>query len=101
MDLFCSDSLHPFSEDIINTVDVDEIVPVMLQKGLVTLDHYQDLSSKYCPMGEKQRRLIGIILRLPEDCVDMFLYCLQKTSNYEPHKQLYQKLYTHYHTTTV
>ena len=86
------DSLQLFANDI-NTVDVDAILPMMIEEKLVTLDQQQYLINPLHTPAAKQQKLCSIILGLPDSCVDRFLHCLQKTScNYEPHKQLYDKL---------
>ena len=90
----CLDSLQAFSNDIANTVDVNEILPMMMQQHLVTSDQQQDLINPLHTTAVKQQKLSNIILGLPEDCVNQFLHCLLKTNYYEPHKQLYDKLYT-------
>ena len=95
------DSLQLFANDIINTVNVDEILPVMLQEGLVTSNDYEYLNNSHYSMSERRQKLSNIILGLPEDCVDKFLHCLKETSYYEPHKQLHAKLYESLHMTEV
>ena len=77
---------------------MDVILPLMVQKGLVTPDQQQYLSSPYHTTSEKQQKLCCIVLELPESCVDKFINCLSETSNYEPHKQLHDKLYQFSHT---
>ena len=94
--VYILDSLQPFANDITNTVNVGEILPWMLQEGLVTINDCDYLSTS----NDKQK-LINIILGLPEECVDKFLCCLEKTNYYEPHKLLYDKLYGSLHTTEV
>ena len=75
----------------------------MMQKGLLTADEYEYLIDSHHPMGERRQKLSSIILGLPEDCVDKFLYCLQETGDrgYEPHRKLHDKLYEFIHTTVV
>ena len=91
--MFVLDSLQLFANDI-NAVDVDAILPLMIEQKLVTLDQQQDLINPLHTPAAKQQKLCSIILGLPDSCVNQFLHCLQKTScNYEPHKQLYDKLY--------
>ena len=94
-----SDSLQQFANDITSTVNVNKILPMMVQKSLITLNEYEYLSNPLYIMSDKQQKLSGIILGLPEDCVEKFLHCLLETSDYEPHKQLYDKLHTFIHTT--
>jgi len=65
----------------------------MIQEDLVTADQEQYFNNPYHTMCEKQKKLCSIILEKPESCVDQFLNCLLKTSDYEPHKKLYDKLY--------
>ena len=77
---------------------MDVILPMMVQEGLVTPDQQQYLSNPYHTTGIKQQKLYSIVLELPESCVDKFINCLSETSNYEPHKQLYDKLYEFRHT---
>ena len=86
------DSLQPFANDIANTVDVDHILPMMVQEGLVTPDQQQFLSSPFDTSIKKQKELSNIVTRLPEDSVDKFKNCLLKTISYDPHKLLYDKL---------
>ena len=87
------DSLQPFASKITNTVDVDLILPMMVQEGLVTPAQQQFLSSPLHTRDEKQQKLYSIVLELPEDCVDQFINCLSETSQYEPHKKLHDELY--------
>ena len=77
---------------------MDVILPMMVQEGLVTPDQQQYLSIPYHTPGMKQQKLCSIVIELPESCVDKFINCLSETSNYEPHKQLYDKLYEFRHT---
>ena len=86
------DSLQSFADDITNTVNVDVILPLMIQEGLVSVGEQQDLSSVFHSMAVKQQKLCSIILALPEGCVNKFLRCLFETKHYEPHKLLYDKL---------
>ena len=64
----------------------------MLQKHLVASNDYECLNDYHQPLSERRQKLCNIILGLPEDCVEKFLLCLQETSDYEPHKNLYDKL---------
>ena len=89
---FYIDPLHSFANDIANTVDVDLISPLMVQEGLVTPNQFQYLNSLYNTASKKQQKLYSIVIELPEDCVDKFVQCLHETSDYKPHKQLYDKL---------
>ena len=75
-------------------MNVNEILPMMIQQNLVTYDQQQDLINPCLHnMAVKQQTLCAIILGLPEDCVNKFLHCLLETSySYEPHKQLYDNL---------
>ena len=65
----------------------------MVQEGLVTPNQFQYLNSSYHTTSEKQQKLCSIVIKLPEDCVDKFVQCLHETSDFKPHKQLYDKLY--------
>lgn len=92
INMFLLDSLQLFANDI-NTVDVDAILPMMIEQQLVTLDQHQDLINPLHTPAAKQQKLCSIILGLPDSCVNRFLHCLQTTScDYEPHRQLYDKL---------
>lgn len=93
------DSLQSFANDITETVNVDIILPMMIQQGLVSADQQQYLSNPYHTMSMKQQKLCGIILELPESCVDQFMNCLSETSDYQPHKQLHDKLHAFRHKT--
>ena len=86
------DSLQPFASKI-TTVDVNTILPFMVQESIVSPDQQQYLSSPNHTTCEKQQKLCSIVLELPESCVDKFINCLSETSNYEPHKQLYDELH--------
>lgn len=97
----CLDSLQAFADDIANTVEVNEILPMMMQQHLVTSDQQQELINPMHTTATKQQKLCSIILGLPEDCVNQFLYCLLQTSHYEPHRQLYDKLYTRLNTVAM
>ena len=88
-----SDSLHLFANDITNTVDVDVILPMMIQEDLVTLNQQQYLINPSRTPAEKQQKLCSIVIELPESCVEKFINILSETSNYKPHKILYKKLY--------
>ena len=87
------DSLQSFANDIANTVDVDHILLLMVQEDLLTPNQFQYLNSSYHTASRKQQKLCSIVIELSEDCVDKFIQCLYKTSDYEPHKKLYDKLY--------
>ena len=81
-------------------VNVNEILPKMTELKLITSDQQQDLINPMHTTATKQQKLCSIILGLPEDCVNKFLHCLLETSyDYEPHKQLYDKLYEFIHPT--
>ena len=95
------DSLQPFADNIAGSVNVDVILPMMIQQGLVTSDQQQDLINPLLSMAAKQQKLCGIILGLPEGCVYKFLHCLLETNNYEPHNQLYDELCKHIHITEL
>ena len=81
-------------------VNVNEILPKMTEQKLITSDQQQDLINPMHTTATKQQKLCSIILGLPQDCVNQFLQCLLETSyDYEPHKQLYDKLYEFIHPT--
>ena len=86
------DSLQPYADDIIATVDVDTIVSRMMTYGLLTLGQYQQLTSGYTTNANKLHTLCGIVLALSEDHVDKFLQCLSDTSYYRPHNSLLNKI---------
>ena len=67
------DSLQPFANDIANTVDVDHILPMMVQEGLVTPNQQPFLSSPFDTTIKRQKELFNIVTRLPEDSVDKFI----------------------------
>ena len=71
---------------------MDEILPMIIQQGLLTPEQQQDLYNPNHTMVNKQQKLLDIVLWLPESCVDTFLHCLLETSYYEPHKILYDKI---------
>ena len=91
--MFTLDSLQPFAPDITATINVDLILPMMIQQNLITPNQQQDLSNPYHTTVVKQQKMCSIILGLPQSYVNRFLHCLQETSYYEPHKQLYDKLH--------
>ena len=95
------DSLQPFTDNIAGSVNVDVILLMMMQQGLVTPEQQQDLINPLHSMVAKQQKLCGIILGLPEGCVNKFLHCLLKTCHYEPHNQLCDELYKHTHITEL
>ena len=95
------DSLQPFTDKIAGSVNVDVILPMMIQEGLVTVVQQQDLINPLHSAAAKQQKLCSIILGLPEGCVKKFLHCLLKTNNYEPHRQLYDELYKHIQVTEL
>ena len=66
---------------------------MMVQECLVAPNQLQYFNNPFHTLSDKQQKLCSIIIELPEDCVDKFIQCLYKTSYYEPHKQLYDKLY--------
>ena len=86
------DSLQPFANEIANAVDVDYILPMMEQEGLVTPDQQQFLSSPYNTTIKEQQELTSIVIELPEDCVNKFIHCLLETITYDPHRLLCDKL---------
>ena len=86
------DSLQPFANEIANTIDVDYILPMMVQEGLITPDQQQYLNSPYHTISEKQQKLFSIVIELPEGFVDKFKNCLLQTISYGPHKLLHDKL---------
>ena len=88
------DSLQPFANEIVNRVNVDLILPMMVQEGLVTPEQQQFLSSLYHTAWQKQQMLCSIVIVMSEDCVEKFRNCLLQTSDYEPHKELHDKLCT-------
>ena len=90
--LFYIDSLQPFVNEIVNTIDVDFILPLMVQRGLLTADQIQYFYSPYHTSRTKQQKLCVILTGLPEDCVDNFIQCLHETSSFHPHWLLYDKL---------
>ena len=90
--MFILDSLQSLANDIQDTIDVDTILPVMVQQGLLTPSQCQDLSSPYHTPVAKQQKLFIIIIGLPEKCVSQFIHCLHETSNYEPHRKLHDEL---------
>ena len=91
------DSLQPFASKITSTVNVGFILLPMIQEGLLTPHQQQYLSSVCHTASEKQQKLCSIVLELPESCVDKFINCLSETSDYEPHKQLYDELHKFRH----
>ena len=93
MSLFVLDSLQSFATDITATVNVDLILPMMIQQNLITPDQQQDLNNPYHFVAVKQQTMCNIILGLPESYVNRILHCLQETSYYEPHNQLYNKIH--------
>ena len=90
--VICVDCLQPFATDIAALLDVDTILVWMIKYGLLTPDQQDYLSNLVYTPTNKKRKLCSIILSLNSSCVKNFLKCLSETSNYDPHKQLLQKI---------
>ena len=85
-----TDSLKPFSVEIIQRVDPNEILSHLLSRGLLTDTQMDTLSStNNLNFSEKKNYLLcNVLLKLSEDNVDKFLECLKDTSGYGPHDEL-------------
>ena len=95
----CLDSLQACAGDITTMVNVNQILPKMLEQKLITSNQHQELTNVMHTTATKQEKLCSIILGLSEDCVNKFLHCLLETSyEYKPHKELYDKLYEFIHS---
>ena len=83
------DSLQPFIEDIIDSIDVKTITPSMVSKKLLTVEQYRYCCNPHVVLAEKQQTLGFIISTISEDCVEKFLNCLAKTGkSFKPHNDL-------------
>ena len=87
-----TDYLQSYSTDIATTLDVNTIQMHMMNYGLLTREEQDYFSNSPDTPCAKGRRLCTIILSFNESCVDKFLRCLAETSDYEPHRQLLQKI---------
>ena len=92
MVLVCLDSLEPFAYDISCSVNVGEILPVLISHGLLTRSDHDYFTSKVHTHAEKLERLTCLVVSLNEDCVEKFLDCLSKTADYAPHDSLLKKI---------
>ena len=86
------DSLQPYTEDIINGVNVNTITPPMLAHGLLTPEHGEYFFNPHVISTEKQRKLGFLIITLSEECAQIFLQCLKNTRDYAPHDDLLKKI---------
>ncbi|XP_065900647.1 uncharacterized protein [Dysidea avara] len=85
-------SLQPYTEDIINGVNVNTITPPMLAHGLLTPEHGEYFFNPHVISTEKQRKLGFLIITLSEECAQIFLQCLKNTRDYAPHDDLLKKI---------
>lgn len=95
MELHPVDSLQPFTEDIINLIDVNTILPSLMSCGLLTRDQQSYFIESTSTSTEKKRKLANIIVTMSDDCVEIFLQCLENTvtsDKYRPHKELLEKI---------
>jgi len=86
------DSLQPFTDDVVNSVDVNTILPPLMSRGLLTPEQVDYFSSSHDGEVVKQQKLSVIIVKLSEEFVEKFLQCLESTSHYEPHNTLLKKI---------
>ena len=89
---FCLDSLECFSTAITESVDLGTILPNLISHGLLTPNQREHLTHPLRTSAETKQELCGILLSLDERCVKKFLQCLSETSDYNPHKQLLNKI---------
>jgi len=83
-----ADSLNPFTEDIINSVDVNTILPSLMSHQLLSRSQIDYFNNPYVSQIDKQRKLAFNLATLNENCVEMILKCLESTSDYGPHESL-------------
>ena len=86
------DFLECFSTDISESVDVGTILPNLISHGLLTPNQRDYLTHPLRTPAETKQELCGILLSLNERSVKKFLQCLSETSDYDPHKQLLNKI---------
>ena len=64
----------------------------MMNYGLLTREQQEYLCNPAHTPCAKGRKLCTIILSFNESCVKKFIQCLAETSDYEPHRELLQKI---------
>ena len=89
---FCVDSLECFATDISESVDVGTILPNLISHGLLTPEQRDCITHPLHTPAKKQEELSRILLNMNERCVKKFLQSLSETSDYDPHKQLLNKI---------
>lgn len=90
--MYIADSLEPFTEDIISSVDVDTILPSLMSQRLLTRDHIDYFNNPHVSRIQRQRKMGFILAMLDEECVKKFLQCLSSTSDYGPHESLLKRI---------
>ena len=68
------------------------ILPYLISYGLLTPEQQDYLTHSGYTSSDKKQKLCNILLRLNENDVKKFLLCLSETSDYDPHKQLLEKI---------
>ena len=68
------------------------ILPYLVSYGLLTPAQQEYLTQSVYTPSDKKQKLCNILLRLDENNVKKFLQCLSETSNYDPHKELLEKI---------
>ena len=68
------------------------ILPYLVSYGLLTCKQQEYFTLIAYTPSDKKQNLCNILLRLDENDVKKFLQCLSETSDYEPHKQLLEKI---------
>ena len=86
------DSLQPYTEDFMNNLNLEEIVPAMVGKYLLSSVDNDYLNETTVTKHSKLKHLIyEVLLKLSEEKVEVFLSCLY--SSYSPaHKELHTKI---------
>ena len=68
------------------------ILPYLVSYGLLTPEQQDYLTHLAYTSCDKKQKLCKILLRLDENDVKKFLLCLSQTDDYDPHKQLLEKI---------
>lgn len=88
---FPTDSLQKYVSDLLD-IDFEEILPHLMEKDLVPMNHLNYINDLSQPAANRKRRLVyQVILRLSEANIEAFLECLSKCHTIV-HEQLYEKI---------
>ena len=68
------------------------ILPYLVSYRLLTPEQQDYLTHSAYTSSNKIQKLCNILLRLDESNIKKFLQCLSETSDYDPHKQLLEKI---------